>query len=368
MDNETIGLVKQNNAFDFLRFFLAVAVLLSHFSVLTGSNTQFWTSFGNYRVKGFFVISGFLILFSFLRSDNITTYAKKRLRRIFPAYIVAVMLCAILCMFVSIYDFEDYYLSSDFCKYLVANLSTLNFLHPTLPGVFISNPIQAVNGSLWTIKVELALYISVPFICYFMSKWNKKIVLLSVYIISVVSYQIFTLFGNKFGGDIYFLLRKQFVGQMSYFYSAGAILIFFRHFYKYRLWILPFSLIICLLKDISYFYFLEPIAFSSLIIGSVYSLRFLNGFKKLGNISYGIFLVHFPIVQLLVYFRVHEYNYWGALLLCFVCSIFLAILSWNYIEKPFIQGRKLFILQIPHYIRTQIASKYCRHIRNRTNS
>lgn len=79
-----------------------------------------------------------------------------------------VVACAAGLVFASDLTPAQYFTDSGLIKYLAANLSFLNFLHPTLPGVFqgqeFVNP--AVNGSLWTMKIEWALYLSVPLIYF----------------------------------------------------------------------------------------------------------------------------------------------------------------------------------------------------------
>ena len=69
LNSRLINQVKEANNFDFIRFFLAYSVMFNHFSTLTETD-PFWFVSGGFRVKGFFIISGFLVMFSFLRTPN----------------------------------------------------------------------------------------------------------------------------------------------------------------------------------------------------------------------------------------------------------------------------------------------------------
>ena len=95
----------RGNNFDFLRLFLAVLVILSHsyalgignqladpILVLTGGQAED----RHIAVDSFFMISGFLITASFERSGTMYTYFKKRIFCIYPAFIVAMLLEAVL--------------------------------------------------------------------------------------------------------------------------------------------------------------------------------------------------------------------------------------------------------------------------------
>lgn len=113
-------------------------------------------------------------------------------------YITVVILSAILLVFFSKLSAKNYFTNIDFYRYLIANLSTLNFIHPTLPGVFEGLALGgSVNGSLWTIKVELGFYVILPFIIYLTNKVSRNhgmgygsIVLCIFYVLSVM-YEVF---------------------------------------------------------------------------------------------------------------------------------------------------------------------------------
>jgi peptidoglycan/LPS O-acetylase OafA/YrhL len=119
-------------------------------------------------VHSFFVVSGFLIFMSYERSRSLGSYFAKRFRRIAPGYIAVIVLSFLFLSLISTLPLQEYFTSPESIKFLLANLSTLNFLHPTLPGVFEDHPYNAVDGALWTIKVEIFLIFVAMFIIMFM--------------------------------------------------------------------------------------------------------------------------------------------------------------------------------------------------------
>lgn len=149
------------NSFPFLRLLCALIVLYEHAVVLTGAENLPCFDLRGIAVNIFFILSVFWVTQSYLKSTSIREYAKKRFKKIFPLYFTVVILSAILLVFLSSFSAKEYFTNIGFFKYLVANLSTMNFIHPTLPGVFEGMALGgSVNGSLWTIKVELGFYIA----------------------------------------------------------------------------------------------------------------------------------------------------------------------------------------------------------------
>lgn len=333
LNSHLIASVKEDNNFDFIRFFLAYSVLFNHFSTLTDTD-PFWFVNGGFRVKGFFIISGFLVMFSFLRSPNTLVFFRKRIQRIMPAYILIILLCSLLGLLLTTLSYKEYITSPQVFSYLFYNIVTLNFLSPDLPGVFDNNPIHAVNASLWILKVELMLYLTIPLLYWLLNKYNKRTCLIMIYVLSFIYSTTFDYLDDMTLNPVYGLLKRQFPGQMMYFCSGIIILAYFNLFRKYMKYIFPISILLFVGKDLLFLKILEPIALASLIISIAYGFKWLHVFNRFGNFSYGIFLLHCPIIQTLIHFGLNKYSILLTLFITVISCTLLSILSWKYIEKP----------------------------------
>jgi len=178
-------------------------------------------------VEAFFVVSGFLIFMSYERSSSISSYAEKRIRRIVPAYVLVIMLCAIGFLFISSKPYEEYF-SPKWLEYVFANLSFLNFIEHTLPGVFEDNNVATVNGALWTLKIEVMFYVSVPIFVILFRRFGCLPVLVLVYFSSVLYAYGFSVLAEDTGSNLYAVLGRQLPGQLSFF-MAGAFFYYFLH-------------------------------------------------------------------------------------------------------------------------------------------
>lgn len=215
----------------FIRYILAFAVVISHFNYAEGTNYYFPIS-SYHAVGGFFALSGFLIYHSYLTSNSLKGFFYKRLRKIAPPYFFIVISCAFLLYFICDPSYQSNYFSLDWFKYLISNLLFLNFIQPDIPGVFNGS---AINGSLWTIKIEWLLYLSVPIIIAFISKFihkkNKELyVYLFLYLFSALYRIVFYNLYVDTGKEIYNILSRQFLGQLCFFYNRGIDISLFKLF------------------------------------------------------------------------------------------------------------------------------------------
>ncbi len=335
-------MLKQGNCFDMIRYYLAFVVVFAHFSILSGANNFNWITNSGEAVSGFFTLSGFLVFYSFIRKPSLKTYAVKRIRRIFPPYFFIIALCVVGGAFLSVLSSEEYFSSSMLYNYIAANCSFLNFIEPNLPGVFGDNVMRAVNGSLWTMKVELMLYASVPIAYFFFKRFSKVTVLAVIFVLSIVYREFFLYLYETEGKELYNILARQVGSQLVYFYSGTAILLYFEQFQRYVKYLLPAALILYAGRYyVDALQFLEPFSFAVLIIGIAYNVKFLNVFSRFENVSYGIYLFHFPVIQTIVHFRLHEYSYMLAIVTAIVATVALACFSWNFIEKPILHKGKV---------------------------
>lgn len=329
---------KRYNNFDLIRLLLAVSVAITHIAILSGNNTMAGIGLlfsSEVAVDAFFVISGFLIFMSFDSSRTVRAFAFKRVRRILPGYATVIILCAIFLFFVSSKGVSEYY-SMDWLKYLFFNLLTLNFLQPTLPGVFEHNFWSAVNGALWTIKIEVMFYAVVPLIAWILARTNKMRTLAAIYLFSVLYSLVMVWLAVYYESNLFMVLEKQLPGQLAFFIAGGWLYYFQDIFRKNAAKIFLFSIfIVAIHLAVAELTLLYPAALGAVVLYLATVLRYLGDFGKFGDLSFGVYIWHFPIIQIFANYGLFEQPYLVMPLL--ILSIFsAAYLSWHLVEKRFL--------------------------------
>ena len=298
---------------DLVRYVLAISVLINHYNILADTDF-YWPIASHVAVGIFFGLSGFLVYTSYLKRPDFQKYIKSRMKRILPPYLFIVLICAFGLVLLSSLSFSEYFTNTAFWKYLGANLSFLNFLQPTLPGVFTYLPVSAVNGSLWTLKIEWMLYLSIPLFIWFIRKFkfNTSYTIIVIIILSVIYRLFFEYLFNQSGKEIYRILSYQFCGQMVYFFTGVLFYHLLSTIKKNLLSVLLYSVIIYTLCYIANIFISSNIIldFISSIVMPVALVSFAlvisiyrpigEWVKHLNNFSYEIYLFHFPIIQVLV--------------------------------------------------------------------
>ena len=334
-------MIRQNN-FDFLRLVFAALVIISHAYPLTGLSdcdllcqvTDGQLNFSFIGLKGFFVISGYLVMASALRSQNVVDYIWKRCLRLFPALFVCLLITLpIVSLFhESTSESPGFWHQWSTYSYIPRNVS-LYLLQYDIQGVFVSNPYPIViNGSLWTIAYEFHLYlILVPlFLFRKFSKATSMIVYLFFSILVVSHLSTVTEPQTHHSGLVDVILW-----DLGTYFMGGALLQisgFNLHDRRY-IYISACLLGIVTSIVIGKFHLVKYILFAPLVVTiGISNTPFISKVHEwIGDISYGVYIYAFPVQQALVsmYRLDHSLLIFATYLIVFP----LAYLSWHLIEK-----------------------------------
>ena len=310
----------RNNNFDIVRLVLATIVVIVHSAGLSQARALDILPHlmsAHVAVEGFFAISGFLIFASYDRCKSLTEYFTNRAFRILPGYWLSTAFCLTIA-----FSLGHFHVG----KFLLANLSFANFLHPGIDGVFQSNPDNPfMNGALWTIKVEVMFYLSVPIIAWFCKRLNRDAVLWALIVLSV-------LYRMKFAHSE--TLSVQLPGQLSFFLVGTLIYYHLAFFKKHGLWFMLAAALCYVLHAKTGWFFPRPLAIATFTMGASLLLPQIKGPTRWGDFSYGTYILHYPIIQIIVAAGLFNSHPWGAFALVLLCVAVAAPLSWFFVEKP----------------------------------
>lgn len=315
------------NNFDFLRLLFAIFVVISHsFELLNRFDLDWLTRLTNGQaklsylgVRGFFIISGFLIYGSVLRSKTFAEFYWKRILRLFPGLFVVLFITLLLLPFV--YQGTVPYLKNkEVWSYLPNNFFLFN-VQGGIQGVFNN---KGINGSLWTIKYEFLMYVFLSVIFFF--KKHARVFVIFSYLYLVLCFVagkswLINIDGNYF--------------NLAFYFIGGAICgIYKQELFKYkRVLMLSATFIFIISLYFSFFASIQFFVLPLIVIPfGISSTRYINSIgAAVGDLSYGIYLSGYPIQQSLIhYFKVTPY---GLLIAALCLSAVYAYSSWHLIEK-----------------------------------
>ncbi|WP_285354153.1 acyltransferase [Pseudomonas sp. lyk4-R2A-10] len=311
--------MNHNNNFNLLRLIFALLVVYSHSFALLGMREPeiFGRPLGNVAVHGFFVISGYLITESFLRSPKLFAFFWNRALRILPGLIVALVFTR------AIYPVFD---------------------------SFKSNPIQYVaNGPVWTLTWEVVCYASVALIGV-MGVLGRN-AMPTLFVVLWIVYLANTGNTSNFYGVI---------APLMMMFSAGIFLRVANDFTNLKKCAAPvFCLLLFAVHESTAGNILDLInsridflwgpeltgadvvriaylaAFPVFIVGISLSMPPLVNLKD--DISYGIYVYGWPLAQVMVALSTKT-DFRLTPLWLFVCGVLVTLpiawCSWRFVERP----------------------------------
>lgn len=332
-----------NDNFLLLRLLAATTVIYAHGYPLSGMHKSdifvragLGADGGFIAVSLFFCISGFLVTGSLTRWPNVLAFLKSRFLRLYPAFALCLLLCAlVLGPLLTTQPLHDYFRQDAVRAFVLDNLG-MTSVHFVLPGVSFGNgPARdVVNGSIWTLPGEASMYLwlaALGLLGIFRRTWLATGVLIAA--IPILLWQ---------GENFPMLVADARYIPFACLFALGCLAYLQRRYIPLgHVWMLA----LILLAWLTHGSFLYGFAFAAtqayFCFWFAYCLPW-HGFNRFGDYSYGIYLWGFPCEQLIVRFMENPRPGQIALF-AFPLALGMAMLSWHLVEKPALRLKKIRI-------------------------
>lgn len=292
-------------------------------------------------VKGFFVISGFLIFQSLERCSDLADFYWKRILRLFPALSAVLVITVILGPFV--YEKDTAYLLNKSVRTYIGNNLSLYKIQYGISGIFENNPHRsAINGSLWTIAYEFTMYMCISVLFFIRRRKGLVIAVLAVLFLILAKLDIFDAATLQ---NSHFNLLDQLVIELGVYFVAGALLASCKvdtiQIKYFDISLMLSVLIMVLTIRHPYFayvrVFVVPIMVISFCLRPMWGISNIQ--NKIGDLSYGVYIYGFPIQQTFVYF--FGLDYLSLMFFSIILAATCAYFSWHLIEEKALRLKKV---------------------------
>jgi len=276
---------KRDGWIDAARGLAALSVVLFHFNAIPSAGAPLWRLIWRHGYLGvpvFFVLSGWCITASWLRSSDWRTFAVRRARRILPAYYcslaLVLLVAAVTTAFRGVNDVTA------FPRGMTALVATC-----TLATAPVTS-IPTVNWVYWSLSYEAAFYLILGIILPFAAPRQRPWRLVAVHVLLC--------------GTVFWPGRPQhgvlFFADLWPLFGLGAALALYRSARPAALTMLvaiaawAFS---TRAVPANPRYLTVAVATAAALVASpwVGFPRFLGGLRQIGLFSYSLYLVHVPL-------------------------------------------------------------------------
>jgi len=323
----------EDNNFTALRLLLALLVVLGHFKAFIGDFNPAWPyGYAAAAVECFFVVSGYLVALSFDRDTDLRRFFIRRVMRIYPLYLAVIVVQSIVLAGLAPGGIPGNLRAM--ATYLAANAVFANFADHDIGGMMTGLVDPSLNASLWTLKIEFAFYLILPPLWRGLQRWGAVRFILPLFLASVIYQQAMLAAG-------YPTLAKQLPGQLHYFLLG---ILAYRHRALFRL-DPRIGLAVSLLAAVAVTVLMHarvpviyPLAVATFVISTALSAPRL---RLTLDVSYGVYLLHAPIIQLVLLAGLYHPGWSGATLIAGT-ALALAVVAERFIEAHGIAlGRRL---------------------------
>lgn len=322
------------NNWTLLRILMAMAVLVGH-AMIVGSRDlsaepMVYGSFSiSYMaVNAFFIASGFLVTASIMHRQNLVSFVSARVLRIYPALIVHVAIVAIVVGLANTTLPAWQYLQSgevwaQFPK--VLSFADTDFI---LPGVFASNHEPYASAPLWTLRYEVLAYAATG-MAFTIGLMGRRWMIAVPFVGASLAMIVLTVSGAAETIPTTLGLCLRFAVP----YGLGALIWAYREDLPLRIWALPVMLLAAYVsRDWIVAEVMMNLAVGYTIFWMAYAGRPIAD-AKLPDISYGLYIWHWPILQWMAA-KSPDWGVWELTLGALALTPVVAYASWHWVEKP----------------------------------
>ncbi len=325
-----------------LRLIAASAVIYGHSYAICGIGgamdhiSRLGIGYGLYSgtiaVQVFFAISGFLVTGAWLRRPDLAFFLRSRALRIVPAYL-ACLLVTTLVVGTAVTELPraEYLVAPETWRYIWKNATFATDMQWTLPGVFAGNPLpNTVNGSLWTLVVEVRVYVWLALFGVLGLLDTRERFVYAAALLAAALYAPFPL---------PMMPIDEFL-RLGAFFLAGSAFYRFRDIVPFHGALVPLPFAAAALAHGSDgFLPLYGLGLCYAVFWFAYGPRFLLGFNRFGDYSYGVYLWGFPIQQL-VAAALPVPTPTRITLIALPLAVAAGALSWHGVEKPLLRFKR----------------------------
>jgi peptidoglycan/LPS O-acetylase OafA/YrhL len=348
----------RENNFDLLRLLAALQVaffhVVNHLGVpLDRSNPLVAFASKLPGVPIFFVVSGFLISLSWERSPRLASYARNRALRIYPALWVCLAVGIASAALVGGIDF----LRADAIPWLAAQVTFGQFYNPDfLRGYGVG----VLNGSLWTIPVELQFYAFVPLLYAALSLGSRRgnVALLLLAATSLGAQALYLALGGTESEVLAVKLFGVSLAPYLWMFLIGVLLQ--RNFDqvghllsgKGLIWLGAYAAFafggegLGLRVGTNSPHPLPMAVLGCAAIACAYSAPgWSHGLLRGNDISYGVYIYHAVVLN--AFLAAGATGTWRSLALVLGVSLSAALVSWTAIERPALRLKRNALHAVP---------------------
>ncbi|MGB0906302.1 MAG: acyltransferase family protein [Maricaulaceae bacterium] len=334
-----------DNFFTPLRLIFAYMVVVGHTFAVTAGHDPHAEPFIFFHYKPsylavnlFFIASGFLVTKSMLYRGDLPEFSSARILRIFPALAVHMLFVMFimgpLATNLPLWDFFTH------PQFYTQPLQVLTFYETNmvLPGAFVSMKEQIGSAPLWTLRYEVLAYIGTAILFAF-GMMRKKWVFLAQFVICAMVWIVAQYTG------IYDDILATFKSLIRFGipYGLGAAIFAYKDRLKFNIWgVFGTGVFAALTSETPAFEVTTNIFLAYFIFWAAYiKLPKLTSLQKINDVSYGVYIYHWCILQLTFYYM-PEIGTWATLAIVTTITLILAKLSWHFVEKPMLANKKAF--------------------------